>query len=237
MHLYQRPDGPLTFDSTRTSLERQQPGDPVRQGGRQAAPLRDRLPAAHAGLRDQRHRLPAPGRPAGSGPAGPTWRSTSPTGSSSSSAGTSTTGSTGPPRGCPPSGPSTPTCTSSSPTAGGCTLGGTLGQLGATYCDRCARGGPAVRQDPYLSPWITIEGDDRRPLVPIALGQLHPRRPGPLGDDRRVARARPQGLQPVHHLAQRRVQPQPERPPVLRHLHRRRAASCTTPSRISSRRR
>jgi hypothetical protein len=46
-------------------------------------------------------------------------------------------------------------------------LGGTLGQVGATYCDRCARGGPAVRQDPYLSPWISIEGDDRRPLVPI----------------------------------------------------------------------
>lgn len=44
--------------------------------------------------------------------------------------------------------------------------GGTIGQLGATYCDRCARGGPAVRQDPYISPWITIEGDDRRPLVP-----------------------------------------------------------------------
>ena len=46
-------------------------------------------------------------------------------------------------------------------------VGGTLGQVGATYCDRCARGGPAVRQDAYLSPWITIEGDDRRPLVPI----------------------------------------------------------------------
>jgi hypothetical protein len=45
-------------------------------------------------------------------------------------------------------------------------VGGTVGQVGATYCDRCARGGPAVRQDPYLSPWITIEGDDRRPLVP-----------------------------------------------------------------------
>jgi hypothetical protein len=44
--------------------------------------------------------------------------------------------------------------------------GGTIGQLGTTYCDRCARGGPAVRQDPYFSPWITIEGDDRRPLVP-----------------------------------------------------------------------
>jgi hypothetical protein len=46
-------------------------------------------------------------------------------------------------------------------------VGGTLGQVGATYCDRCARGGPAVRQDPYIAPWITIEGDDRRPLKPI----------------------------------------------------------------------
>ncbi len=45
-------------------------------------------------------------------------------------------------------------------------MGGTVGQLGATYCDRCARGGPAIRQDPYLSPWIEIDGDDRRPLVP-----------------------------------------------------------------------
>ena len=155
--------------------------------------------------------------------------------SSSSCGGTSTTGSTGPPRGFPPSGPSIPTCTPSSPTAGGCTSGGTLGQLGATYCDRCARGGPAMRQDPYLSPWITIEGDDRRPLVPIALGQLQPGRPGPLGDDRRGAGARPQGLDPVHHLAQLDVQPQPERPPVLRHLHRPERASCTTPSPISSR--
>jgi len=46
-------------------------------------------------------------------------------------------------------------------------IGGTLGQVGATYCDRCARGGPAIRQDLYISPWMTIEGDDRRPLVPI----------------------------------------------------------------------
>ena len=45
-------------------------------------------------------------------------------------------------------------------------MGGTLGQVGTTYCDRCARGGPAVRQDAYLSPWLSIEGDDRRPLVP-----------------------------------------------------------------------
>ncbi|HEY8257430.1 MAG TPA: DUF5916 domain-containing protein, partial [Gemmatimonadales bacterium] len=46
-------------------------------------------------------------------------------------------------------------------------IGGTLGQIGATYCDRCARGGPAIRQDMYISPWMTIEGDDRRPLVPV----------------------------------------------------------------------
>ena len=44
--------------------------------------------------------------------------------------------------------------------------GGTLGQLGTTYCDRCARGGPAVRQDPYFAPWFGFEGDDRRILVP-----------------------------------------------------------------------
>ena len=45
-------------------------------------------------------------------------------------------------------------------------LGGTLGQLGTTYCDRCARGGPAVRQDAYVSPWIVIEGDNRHKLMP-----------------------------------------------------------------------
>ena len=44
--------------------------------------------------------------------------------------------------------------------------GGTLGQVGATYCDRCARGGPAVRQDPYIAPWAGIVGDDRKPVVP-----------------------------------------------------------------------
>ncbi|HEY3933426.1 MAG TPA: DUF5916 domain-containing protein [Gemmatimonadales bacterium] len=44
--------------------------------------------------------------------------------------------------------------------------GATLGQLGTTWCDRCARGGPAVRQDPYVSPWITIQGDDRHRIIP-----------------------------------------------------------------------
>jgi hypothetical protein len=45
-------------------------------------------------------------------------------------------------------------------------IGGTLGQIGATYCDRCARGGPAIRQDPYIAPWAGIEGDDSKSLVP-----------------------------------------------------------------------
>lgn len=44
--------------------------------------------------------------------------------------------------------------------------GATLGQLGATYCDRCARGGPAVRQSSYLSPWFGINGDDRQRISP-----------------------------------------------------------------------
>jgi hypothetical protein len=46
-------------------------------------------------------------------------------------------------------------------------MGGTLGQLGTTYDDRAARGGPAVRQDTYLSPWLSINGNDRRAVVPF----------------------------------------------------------------------
>jgi hypothetical protein len=45
-------------------------------------------------------------------------------------------------------------------------LGGTYGQLGATYDDRSARGGPAVRQDAYLAPWLGLNGDDRKAVVP-----------------------------------------------------------------------
>jgi hypothetical protein len=45
-------------------------------------------------------------------------------------------------------------------------LGGTAGQLGTTYDDRAARGGPAVRNDPYLAPWISLNGDDRKAIVP-----------------------------------------------------------------------
>ncbi|HLZ10144.1 MAG TPA: DUF5916 domain-containing protein, partial [Chloroflexota bacterium] len=44
--------------------------------------------------------------------------------------------------------------------------GGTIGQLGTTFDDRAARGGPAVRQDPYFAPWGGITGNDRRAVVP-----------------------------------------------------------------------
>ncbi|HUQ18997.1 MAG TPA: DUF5916 domain-containing protein [Gemmatimonadaceae bacterium] len=45
-------------------------------------------------------------------------------------------------------------------------FGGTLGQLGTTFDDRAARGGPAVRQDRYMNPWLSIGGDDRRSVTP-----------------------------------------------------------------------
>lgn len=45
-------------------------------------------------------------------------------------------------------------------------MGGTLGQLGTTYDDRMSRGGPAVRQSAYISPWLSLNGDDRRAVVP-----------------------------------------------------------------------
>ena len=45
-------------------------------------------------------------------------------------------------------------------------FGGTVAQLGTTYDDRQARGGPAVRQDRGVSPWIFINFDDRKPIVP-----------------------------------------------------------------------
>ena len=45
-------------------------------------------------------------------------------------------------------------------------FGGTVGQLGTTYCYSCARGGPAVRQNSYLAPWLGINGDDRKAIVP-----------------------------------------------------------------------
>ncbi len=45
-------------------------------------------------------------------------------------------------------------------------LGGTWGGLGDVFCDRCARGGPAMRTGQYLAPWMGIEGDSRHAVVP-----------------------------------------------------------------------
>ena len=39
-------------------------------------------------------------------------------------------------------------------------------QLGVTFCDLCARGGPAIRQGMSIAPAITLGGDSRRGLVP-----------------------------------------------------------------------
>ncbi len=45
-------------------------------------------------------------------------------------------------------------------------FGGTLGGLGEVYCDRCSRGGPALRTDESLSLWSGIEGDSRGIVTP-----------------------------------------------------------------------
>ncbi len=45
-------------------------------------------------------------------------------------------------------------------------MGGTLGGLGTVYCDRCARGGPALRTSSFISPWLGIQGDTRWFAVP-----------------------------------------------------------------------
>jgi uncharacterized protein DUF5916 len=38
--------------------------------------------------------------------------------------------------------------------------------LGTTFCDGCARGGPALRQDRGTATWFDVTGDDRHRLVP-----------------------------------------------------------------------
>ena len=44
-------------------------------------------------------------------------------------------------------------------------VGATLNQLNS-YCDRCSRGGPAVRRSPWLGPWVGFEVDDRKRVAP-----------------------------------------------------------------------
>jgi hypothetical protein len=44
--------------------------------------------------------------------------------------------------------------------------GATYNQLPGTFCDNCARGGPALRRSPFLGLNVGIQGDDRRHAVP-----------------------------------------------------------------------
>jgi hypothetical protein len=44
--------------------------------------------------------------------------------------------------------------------------GGTIGRLGTVFCDRCTRGGPALRQSRGFFPWFGVNGDNRRMIVP-----------------------------------------------------------------------
>ena len=49
--------------------------------------------------------------------------------------------------------------------------GATFSRLGKVYCDRCTRGGPAVRVSPGVSANLGVGGDDRQPVVPaLSLG-------------------------------------------------------------------
>src|SRR5262249_50794486 len=50
--------------------------------------------------------------------------------------------------------------------------GGTLGQLGAALSDRATRGGPALRLSSYAAPWLEVQGDQRRVLYPDVFGQI-----------------------------------------------------------------
>src|SRR6185503_256195 len=50
--------------------------------------------------------------------------------------------------------------------------GGTLGQLGATFSDRVTRGGPALRQSTFAAPWVEIQGDQRFVLYPDVFAQI-----------------------------------------------------------------
>ena len=44
--------------------------------------------------------------------------------------------------------------------------GGTIDGIGETYCDRCTRGGPALRRDGGFYPWGGINGDSRKKVIP-----------------------------------------------------------------------
>ena len=45
--------------------------------------------------------------------------------------------------------------------------GGTIAGLGDVFCDRCARGGAALRVDQAVYPWFGFVGDYRPPITPV----------------------------------------------------------------------
>jgi hypothetical protein len=45
-------------------------------------------------------------------------------------------------------------------------LGGTVDGIGETYCDRCTRGGPALRREGGFYPWGGVNGDSRKKIIP-----------------------------------------------------------------------
>lgn len=47
--------------------------------------------------------------------------------------------------------------------------GSTLDQLSGSACDRCARGGPALRLSPRTVNWFQLTGDERLGVVPVLL--------------------------------------------------------------------
>jgi hypothetical protein len=44
--------------------------------------------------------------------------------------------------------------------------GGTIGRLGESFCDRCTRGGPVIRQSRSFSPWFGVNADARYTVSP-----------------------------------------------------------------------
>ena len=46
-------------------------------------------------------------------------------------------------------------------------FGGTINKLGSTFCDNCARGGPAMRISKQYNYNVGWQGDDRRSVVPM----------------------------------------------------------------------
>src|SRR5262249_34224051 len=50
--------------------------------------------------------------------------------------------------------------------------GGTAGRLGTVFSDRATRGGPALRLSPSTAPWVEVQGDERRMFYPDVFAQI-----------------------------------------------------------------